>query len=137
MITEKQLDEWQKMCDKATGGPWTFDDKDFGCHGSGSRPYYCIYGPTKADCTGTPTGIELLPERALSLGSIREWHENGVFVAEARTAIPALFAEVRRLRSALKQIRAVVRNERWMDHALNNIEDILRETLEEKEEGKE
>jgi hypothetical protein len=70
-ITEAVLAEWERMADAATAGPWRFLRSSWYVD--------CARGIVAEVCS-TPEDIR--------------------FIAEARTALPALVAEVRRLRAS-------------------------------------
>lgn len=72
-ITPEQLKGWQALCDVATEGPWRTNDK-----GIVSQVWYF-------DDTGT----------ARVIGS--PGMHDAAFIATARTAMPALIAEVQRM----------------------------------------
>jgi hypothetical protein len=87
MIDPKQLGEWQALSDNATPGPWTLrpdhDDADHD-HVESSQ--------------GSIAQVEILDGIEVSEG---EDVPDAAFIAAARTAVPALIAEVLRLREML------------------------------------
>lgn len=91
MITEDDLERWQALCDAATPGPW----KLWNGWGPAEDGKYrvCGIGP---DNSGT--GITASDWPASDVAGRAEDLE---FVAIARTALPALIAEVRRLRNSV------------------------------------
>lgn len=77
MITPEQIEEDEKLCTAATEGPFS--------HFGGA---VLKDGAVVAECAA--------PEILL-----KEWAENAVFFARARTALPEYIAEVERLRAVL------------------------------------
>ncbi|NMP22222.1 hypothetical protein [Sulfobacillus harzensis] len=93
MITNEELERWQALCDAATPGPWSWDGLDLV---GGQEPNKSVIPRVAPDAYG-------------------EWYANWAkddvrFVATARDAMPALIAEVRRLRGQQAQIQAVLRD---------------------------
>lgn len=98
-ISNEQLDEWEKLADDAHHGPWFVR--------YGTNPDY-------------PHGVECgYPQQVISEGDvilIGEFYDgtdvapavHAPFVAAARTAVPALIAEVRELRYVIRKIRQEV-----------------------------
>lgn len=93
-LDDKRLAEIAERAEKATAGPWEFDLDNVGA------TYEIGFGITTARSGWTLIHI---PCRAQDSDSAA----NGEFVAHARTDIPALVAEVRRLREALDEIRRI------------------------------
>lgn len=77
MITTEQLDEWQKLCDAATPGPWYWDPID--------------------ECLRSEIEDSAVWE---SCGRLIDIEKNGKLIATARTAMPLLIEEVKRLRNS-------------------------------------
>ena len=78
-ITDQQLDEYDELCAAATPGPWAHTDSS------------AIVAPLSADKIADvwePTGLS----------------RNGDFIETARTAMPALIAEVRRLQALVAEL---------------------------------
>ncbi len=98
MISEEQLNTWQALCEAATPGPWFWDD--------GDPKQVLLSGYDGEELPGFPMlhvncGILTLigyDDEALA-DEMRE--PDKAFIAAARVALPALLAEVRRLRAAL------------------------------------
>lgn len=87
-IPTELLDEWQALSDKATPGPWEADIDDPGTpHEMCTGKFYC-----GTDDDNNWTTWCTYDDSAQGLDNYR-------FTAAARTAVPALIAEVRRLRS--------------------------------------
>lgn len=91
------LDQLEALANAATQGPWHVHEEGFGRLG---RP--TVYATDEelryiANCRDLPTHEDHAPtdDRA-----------NARFIAAARTAVPALIAEVRRLRAAAKEANA-------------------------------
>lgn len=80
MITKEQLKAWRDAAEKATAGPWYARNRFV----SLVEDTNCL-GGTLAD-----NGIASCTER-----------DNAAFIAISREAVPALVAEVERLRAAL------------------------------------
>lgn len=86
-ITAEQLEEWRKLASWATDrGEWRV------MHGAKGRHFV---GYTGAD------GHDILVAQAL----LRNERANAAFIAASRTAVPALVAEVERLREALRKLK--------------------------------
>lgn len=101
-MTDDELTQLQVLADKATAGPWEFG-------GYKSPDLKIVWSETKKD------DVAWLP-------AIRGQSDNGRFIAAARSAVPALVAEVRRLGTALDECGAFVDD--W--HALSrNTRDLL------------
>ena len=82
-ITAEQLAAWEAIEKAATAGPW---DEIGGCNDDNAADYFCRYvGPAGKYPVLWAYG--------------RNRTGNCVFVATARTALPALLAEVRRLQA--------------------------------------
>lgn len=82
-ITAEQLDEWRKLADDATEGPWIV-----GKH-------------TKILCAANYV-VATVPS------GVHERRANKLLITVARTAIPALISEVERLREALRHLLRTV-----------------------------
>jgi hypothetical protein len=86
MLTDDQLAEWQRLADEATPGPW--EGERFGvvvAHVNGvRRQVACAQGDAVMHGDATVDVVTLQ-------------RSNGNLIASARTAVPALIAEVRRL----------------------------------------
>ncbi len=86
MITDAELREWEALCQKATKGPWELEDSD-GIHAIPTDRMIVSYAE---DCAF----IEEADAR---------------FCAAARTAMPKLIAEVRRLQGEVQGFRLLFR----------------------------
>lgn len=103
-MTDADLAAIEARCEKATEGPW---ESDF-------QHAVCVYGPRGED-----------GERAF-IGALEE-ETDRAFVEHARTDIPALLAEVRRLRTENEQIQ------KWAQTTLDYADEriaVLREGIE-------
>ncbi len=86
MITDDELAEWQRLCDAATPGPWRLD---------GRHDYD----------DGSEFGIDMIvanngePVVIADSGVYPPHGQDAEFIAAARSAIPRLLEEVRRLRA--------------------------------------
>ncbi len=83
-ITAEQIAEWKALAEKATEGPWT----------TGQAGNLRVYGP---DGSGVYSGPICEAIRTTQRPDIS-------FIAASRTAVPALIAEVEKLRQALRKI---------------------------------
>lgn len=83
MIDAKQLEEWRAIAGAATVGPWLRVREEV-------RTKKIVGEELIADCGGR----DLDPH---------EIHSNAAFIAAARTAVPALLAEVERLQTELER----------------------------------
>ena len=87
--TEADLARWEALADQATPGPWTARHRD------SSNP---TQDPAR---DGEHLGWHLDPLAVPDRGQIVRGAD-AAFLAESRTAVPALVAEVRRLRQVLE-----------------------------------
>lgn len=78
-MTQEQLDAIQARVDGATGGPW-------GCYGDGAHEVFDAGEYSDGD-------------RGEVVAAVIDKLSDAVFIAEAREDIPALLAEVERLRA--------------------------------------
>jgi hypothetical protein len=102
-MIEKQLSELEALAAKATPGPWLITLPEGGV---GYTDGAIVWGEAvPSDKPGwVEDGVnigEMAPadDDYIGAGEIRQ-NSNGLFVAAARTAVPELIAEVRRLRAA-------------------------------------
>ena len=83
-MTDAELQAIRQRCERATPGSWY--------HGQNVKHEHNVYGPQQEDITPAFAdqnyGRPMVPEDA-------------TFIAHARTDVPALLAEVERLRAAL------------------------------------
>lgn len=100
-MTDAELDEIEKRAMKATYGPWVFrpQNETEGCA-------VCV-GPAGAICAKVP---------GRQLGRIIR-DDTARFICAARTDVPALVAEVRRLREEVTELR--VENQVLSDELAN------------------
>jgi hypothetical protein len=99
MITDEQIAEWKRLADAATSGPWKHDDSysDRVCNG--------LCGDQFEYSEGSLTGLIERHGNCSTVSNVEE-RRDVAFIAAARTAVPALIAEVELLRhevSVLKQ----------------------------------
>lgn len=90
MIKPEQLAEWKRLAEEATPGPWRCEcEPDYGhyVHAAPGTPTF-----TGGDMSGTLITGEF-GDSGETLGEA-----DSHFIAAARTAVPALVAEVERLR---------------------------------------
>ena len=83
-ISDEQLAEWERLAQQATPGPWTF------------KTYYDASVGHLVGLQGT----EFESDSAVYYTGYRSY--DGRFMAEARTMVPALIAEVRRLKEEVE-----------------------------------
>jgi hypothetical protein len=98
-MTDEQLNRLEHLAAAATPGPWSWrptgDNRDV------TGPYLGIGGQLIARLCGYPTNLRVC---AIDTAS----RADGDFIAAARSAVPELIAEVRRLRAELRR-----RQESW------------------------
>lgn len=80
-MTQEQLDAIQRRVDSATSGPW-------GCYGDGAHEVFNAGEYSDGD----PGEV---------IAAVIDKRSDAVFIAEAREDVPALLAEVERLRARL------------------------------------
>lgn len=90
MITDEQLAEWEKLANATEPGPWHLK--------ADSRNCLCVATLDEDDEDGVDYWIA---EMVGSIGDDNDGSQHAMFIAEAREAVPALIAEVRRLRAEL------------------------------------
>jgi len=97
MIPNDLLDQWQALCDAATPGPW-IAQRVGGMHMDGTPDAMIVEAQVE--------GIwERLLQTSIGPADRRQRAVNAEFAAVAREAIPALIAEVRRLRDEIERAR--------------------------------
>lgn len=95
-MTDDELNEWAAMADEATAGPFIVVEGD--CHGSESdRWSVCAVRDGKSFFVATV-------ENGAPGDTLETEQANAKLFAASRTAIPALVAEVRRLRALSQPI---------------------------------
>lgn len=113
-ITDEQLAAWEALCEQATPGPWEWNDVE---DNSGwSDDFYSAVGLVSLSLRHEYGGKVLCtePESVLLTMEGEEGHQGGLptvdgrpedlnFITTARIALPALLAEVRRLRAGVPQ----------------------------------
>ena len=87
-MTQERLDAIQARVDGATGGPW-------GCYGDGAHEVFDAGEYSDGD-------------RGEVVAAVIDKLSDAVFIAEAREDIPALLAEVERLRALITVDEAMV-----------------------------
>lgn len=87
-MTDDEIDTLQALCDLATPGPWFAEEHKCEC---------CAYVTNEK-------GVSQTNVMYVVNGKAASWHENARFIAEARTALPALLDEVQRLKATLASI---------------------------------
>lgn len=90
MITTEQLDEWAALCEAATPGPWAA--QEYGVRGSDGATEYVLVG-------GHGFGLAFAESSEEGAATVE-------LAAAARTAMPALIAEVRRLEAEKAKLLA-------------------------------
>jgi len=122
-MTPEQLNAIKERASKATVGPWVTAEEIDGVY-SGMK--------TVVRSTDPPSRWS---SRIVSVGQTRrhvkeDAENNAEFIAQARQDIPALIAEVERLKSALSEIADI---DDW-DYGLDNAKDITYKTIGEPKE---
>jgi hypothetical protein len=108
-VTEDELSALEALCSKATAGPWVWTYEGELLSASTDRQVI----EAGCDC-GSDIGS--------GSGSLECGGADSSFIVAARTALPALLADQRRLIEALRQITKVTQNSRaWLiaDNALH------------------
>ena len=95
MISDEQLEEWERLEREATEGPWE-------AWGSDSLPPMWWVRTVDGGDSINATGYDGEMEKA-----------DALFTAASRSAVPALIAGVRRLRAALKVAGDACREAEW------------------------
>ena len=107
MITNDQLEEWEKICNSASPEPWLITLPEGGISYTDGAVIWAeavaADGKPGWVADGVNIGEIAPPDSDYGTGI----NSNGLFVAEARTAMPLLIEEVRWLRKTLKA---------WEDH---------------------
>ena len=91
-MTNKELEELEKLFNEATEGPWEVEEQDYGDEiwfGGDGEGLIKINGWYSGGCKKYPEQWKQL-------------HNEAQLIAASRTAVPKLIAEVRRLREALE-----------------------------------
>lgn len=97
--THKDLQRWAEMAERATPGPWTV-------RAVNSSEVRITQDPV-------PSGVNPFVARVSSRRGI---DANAAFIAESRTAVPALLAEVTRLRALCREAVTLARD--YVEHTL-------------------
>ena len=114
-LTDADLDAIEQRANAASEGPWSQDSDDpglvWGEQRSSGDGYWSLFASeTGHDATAQPQDAE--------------------FIAHARTDVPALLAEVRRLRAMEQRVREYTRSIRYVDGAHYAISDRIYEALD-------
>jgi hypothetical protein len=96
MSERVDLDELERLSNAATEGPW-----EYWLTTKGKRKGSICVGPDNSH-------IEFV------IGENKEGEDDAEFIAAARTAVPALIAELREARAAIERVRAEHRED-WSD----------------------
>jgi hypothetical protein len=111
MLTPAQLEEIEARANAATPGPWKR------CSANEARPEGCSCGLVWS----IPIDIPIIDVRMrgddMAHPPQQEEHANGLFVAAARADVPALVAEVRRLRRVVESYAAHAYESGWANTA--------------------
>lgn len=100
--TPDQLDEWEGLANNATAGPWVSATECTGYHASGFKCDFCRFKGRNAVARLSRKHYDSLVFTEAAVDPDRDGKpEDDQFIAVARTAVPALIAEVRRLRMNL------------------------------------
>lgn len=103
MLTDEQIAELERLDREATPGPWDVEGVSFDEDGNEVLMPYGLCGPSGATIWSSGSGEYTHPDMSTAR-----------FVASARTAVPALVAEVRRLRVEVDHWKGAAR-----EHAKN------------------
>jgi hypothetical protein len=101
MITDEELAESERLEQAATPGPWQAGRSDTVSYDStGDGPYKNVYinGNRRHPVFG-----DILPD-IVARGETEHCVANAEFIAASRTAVPALIAEIRRLRDVNERL---------------------------------
>jgi hypothetical protein len=99
-MIEQVLSELEKLCEAATPGPWRAGRADMVSYdGAGGGPFKNVYCDDPRGGVHHVTGDVLPYTVARGEGDKDECRHNAAFIAAARTALPVLIAEVRRLQT--------------------------------------
>lgn len=106
-ITQAQLDEWRALAEKATPGPWTTERPAGEVHGFARGVLIAATAPSKRNrvYADPPGGSYPAADQDL--------------IAASRTAVPALVAEVERLRTLLRRALPSVEQDAQMMDAMD------------------
>lgn len=99
-ISQEQLEEWRALAEKATEGPWRYRPNEFDDWG-----YVRVSNGWPVAIGRAGHGINGNVHRTAGTDP---YGDNSKFIAASRTAVPALIAEVERLREALRGLMAVM-----------------------------
>lgn len=83
-VTDEQIAEWRRLSDAATSGPW------------------------RATSDGDWVGYVIAAKRRTTIAICEASEVDMDFIAAAREAVPALLAEIERLRAATRDREAVI-----------------------------
>jgi hypothetical protein len=100
-MTDEEIKEIEDECEAVTPGPWTVEEGlpkrhwivNVGPGTPNGEPDYYIYGGNLGNSPYWYHGKRLTPDRKIA-----------EFVAHSRTNVPALIAEIRKLRAALQAV---------------------------------
>lgn len=106
-ITEKRLNEIQERLNAATKGPWFVEYESEEC--PPFKPYaHAIHGPTMQGVLEGPVSDDFKARYGHQMDEVAGVADaDAEFIAHAREDIPALLAEVHRLRGELAKAREV------------------------------
>ncbi len=114
-MTPAELDELERITNAATAGPWfpvfTDDENSMNAVYVGTVDRGQNHDNQKGFARDSPRDDEII---AVTLHQLMPridhatelWEENAIFIAQARTAMPRLIAEIRRLSEDLAQYRS-------------------------------
>ena len=94
-MTEERLAALETLCHEATAGPWTVRGRG-GVHMDGSEDFYVLEAPSEHRVAT----VAQVSQSGIRMNRLA----NAELMAESRTALPELIAEVRRLRGTLSEI---------------------------------
>jgi hypothetical protein len=110
MITDERLAEIEARAKAATDGPWY-------AHNTDDSMFMNCYSVTTSErepdteffdgenCDKTVVAMTLYQERRIVCHEAGKWEEDSEFIAHARTDVPDLVAEVRRLNDLVRSLQ--------------------------------
>jgi hypothetical protein len=119
MITPERLSEIEKRCNAATAGPWGVEKTDI-------RNWI---GPMRDDGHKISTIVTSTDRENLRMMALYRNDSNAQFIAAARTDIPDLLSEIKRLREDNKRMEFGIGEQSKIIQGLDKTTDLLRAQL--------
>lgn len=103
-MTNDELDRLEALCNAATRGPWydhnTDDEMHMNAYAVSTSPVEpCVDTDERINDHAIIVAITLLQTPRVVCTSDGRYEQNAAFIAAARTALPALIAELRRIQA--------------------------------------